>query len=74
MNVLITGASGFIGINLANFFLENVQLKETIINQKFIISKLEKEINIKLKTIDYLTQQMALKDANHNTGNLLDFD
>jgi hypothetical protein len=61
-------------MNKANYFLENVQLKDTITNQKLLISRLEKEINIKLKTIDYLTQQMALKDANHNTGNLLDFD
>ena len=63
-----------LNMNKANFFLENVQLKETIINQKFIISRLEKEINIKLKTIDYLTQQMTLKDAINNTVNLLDFD
>jgi hypothetical protein len=61
-------------MNKANYFLENVQLKETINNQKFIISKLEKEINIKLKTIDYLTQQMTIKDTNYNTINLLDFD
>ena len=61
-------------MNKANYFLENVQLKETINNQKLVISKLEKEINIKLKTIDYLTQQMTMKDANYNTINLLDFD
>jgi hypothetical protein len=61
--------------NKSNFFLENISLKDTINNQKQIIGKLEKEIQIKLKTIDYLTQQMTMKDANYNTvNNLLDFD
>ena len=61
--------------NKSNFFLENISLKDTISNQKQIIGKLEKEIQIKLKTIDYLTQQMTMKDANYNTvNNLLDFD
>ena len=61
--------------NKSNFFLENISLKDTINNQKQIIGKLEKEVQIKLKTIDYLTQQMTMKDANYNTvNNLLDFD
>jgi hypothetical protein len=61
--------------NKSNFFLENISLKDTINNQKQIIGKLEKEVQIKLKTIDYLTQQMSMKDANYNTvNNLLDFD
>ena len=61
--------------NKSNFFLENISLKDTISNQKQIIGKLEKEVQIKLKTIDYLTQQMTMKDANYNTvNNLLDFD
>ena len=61
--------------NKSNFFLENISLKDTISNQKQIIGKLEKEIQVKLKTIDYLTQQMTMKDANYNTvNNLLDFD
>jgi hypothetical protein len=61
--------------NKSNFFLVNISLKDTINNQKQIIGKLEKEVQIKLKTIDYLTQQMTMKDANYNTvNNLLDFD
>ena len=52
-----------VNANKANFFSENVQLKETINNQKLVIAKLEKEINLKLKTIDYLTQQLVTKDA-----------
>lgn len=50
-------------VNKANFFTENVVLKETICNQKIIIAKMEKEIYIKLKTIDYLTQQLTNKDS-----------
>jgi hypothetical protein len=61
--------------NKSNYFLENIILKDTINNQKQIIGKLEKEIQIKLKTIDYLTQQMTMKDANYNTvNNLLEFN
>lgn len=50
-------------VNKANFFTENVILKETLNNQKLIIAKMEKEIYLKLKTIDYLTQQLANKDS-----------
>lgn len=52
-----------VNANKANFFSENIQLKETINNQKLMIAKLEKEVNLKLKTIDYLTQQLVTKDA-----------
>ena len=61
--------------NKSNFFTDNVQLKDTISNQKFIIARLEKELSIKLKTIDYLTQQLMTKETTHNTiTNLLEFD
>lgn len=61
-------------VNKSNYFVENVQLKETIRNQQQIIAKMEKEIQIKLKTIDYLTQQMSMRDANHAiTTDLIDF-
>jgi hypothetical protein len=60
--------------NKANFYTENVQLKETITNQKIIIARLEKEIIIKLKTIDYLTQQLISKETHNTVTNLLDFD
>jgi hypothetical protein len=52
-----------------------VQLKETINNQKFIIARLEKDINVKIKTIDYLTQQLVCRETvNNEVSNLLDFD
>jgi hypothetical protein len=43
-------------------------------NQRFIISKLEKEINVKIKTIDYLTQQLVSKEPCMQVTNLLEFD
>lgn len=62
-------------LNKSNYYIENIQLRETIQNQKLIIAKYEKEINTKSKTIDYLTEQLVLKDA-VNSGNidLLNFD
>lgn len=60
--------------NKSNFYTENVQLKDTIMNQRFIIAKLEKEINVKIKTIDYLTQQLVSKEPCIQVTNLLDFD
>jgi hypothetical protein len=61
--------------NKKNYYTENVQLKETINSQKIIIARLEKDINVKIKTIDYLTQQLVFKDtANNEVTNLLDFD
>jgi len=63
-----------LNINKMNYYTENVQLKDTINNQKLIIARLEKEIYIKLKTIDYLTQQLALKDSPNIVTDLLEFD
>lgn len=60
--------------NKSNYYTENVKLKETISNQKIIIARLEKEVNIKLKTIDYLTQQLVSKEDYNTVTNLLEFD
>ena len=49
-------------LNRSNYYIENIQLRETINNQKLIIAKFEKEINTKLKTINYLTEQLVAKD------------
>jgi hypothetical protein len=49
--------------------------KEVISSQRLIIAKLEKDVNNKIMTIDYLTQQLHknLPNANANTTiNLLD--
>ena len=60
--------------NKSNFYTENVQLKETVMNQRLIIAKLEKEINVKIKTIDYLTQQLVSKEPFIPVTDLLEFD
>ena len=63
-----------LNLNKANYYIENENLKETIQTQRFVIAKLEKDLNTKLLTIDYLTKQL------HNISNptvvkdLLDFD
>jgi len=63
-----------LNLNKANYYVENENLKETIQTQRIVIAKLEKDLNTKLLTIDYLTKQL------HNISNptvvkdLLDFD
>lgn len=60
--------------NKTNFYTECEKLKEVVNSQKIIIAKLEKEINTKLKTIDYLTQQLMNKDIPNENVDLLLFD
>jgi len=60
-------------INKMNYYTENFQLKDTINNQKLIIARLEKEIIVKSKTIDLLTQQIIYKETNI-VSDLLSFD
>jgi hypothetical protein len=64
-----------LNLNKANYYIENEEQKITVNNQKLIIAKLEKDIQTKIMTIDYLTQQLALNSRISNkTVNLLDFD
>jgi hypothetical protein len=58
--------------NRANYYIENEQLKQTIQTQKMIIAKMDKDIQNKMMTIDYLTQQLMI--PNKKVENLLDFD
>jgi hypothetical protein len=62
--------------NKINYYNENIQLNETINNQKIIIAKMERDINTKILTIDFLTQQLSsYKNKNESiVTNLLDFD
>lgn len=60
--------------NKANYFVENISLKETIANQRLIISKLEKDLQNRTLTIDYLTQQLQIKKNHELVENLLEFD
>ena len=47
-----------INLNKVNYYMENEELCQTIQNQRLIIASLEKSINNKIITIDYLTQQL----------------
>jgi hypothetical protein len=70
-----------LNFNKTNYFIENDVLKKTVQNQKLIIAKLEKDVQTKIMTIDYLTQQInqlnqessALNHCKAVT-NLLEFD
>jgi len=61
--------------NKTNYFLENISLKETIDSQRMIIARLEKDMNVRMNTIDYLTEQLTrTKQSNPTVNNLLDLD
>jgi hypothetical protein len=62
-----------LNLNKVNYYVENEKLVETLLNQRLIIARLEKDINSKISTIDYLTQQLLHKNSEYVT-NLLDFD
>ena len=67
-----------LNLNRSNFYVENEKFRDVIQNQRLIIAKLEKDVNNRNMTIDYLTQQLH-KMNNNMTGsistiNLLDFD
>lgn len=61
-----------INLNKINYYVENIKQSETIQNQRLIIAKLEKDIQNKSMTIDYLTQQLQQNQC--EVSNLLEFD
>ena len=69
-----------LNLNKSNFYVDLEKAKEVISNQRLIIAKLEKDVNNKIMTIDYLTQQLhktQVSTANNSSItaiNLLDFD
>jgi hypothetical protein len=65
---------GDLNANKMNFYSECEKMKELVKSQQIIIAKLEKEVNTKLKTIDYLTQQLMNKESENNVVDLLTFD
>ena len=54
-----------LNLNKANYYIENEKLKETLHNQRLIIGKFEKDIQNKIMTIDYLTQQLNKVNINN---------
>jgi hypothetical protein len=61
-----------LNLNKANFYIENETLKSTVQNQRLVIAKLDKDLQNKIMTIDYLTQQLSIN--NKVVNNLLSFD
>lgn len=63
-----------LNLNKANYYIENEELKTTVQQQRMVIAKLEKELQNKIMTIDFLTQQLATKNTNQKPViDLLDF-
>jgi len=58
--------------NRTNYYVELEKAKETIVNQRHIIARLENETASKSLTIDYLTKQLVAKES-HTVNDLLDF-
>ena len=64
-----------LNLNKANYYIENEKLKETLQNQRLIIARLEKDVNSKIMTIDYLSQQLTTSQKNYKiVNNLIEFD
>lgn len=62
-----------INSNKANYYIETEELKRTVQTQRMMIARLEKELQNKNMTIDFLTQQLVAKKP-LVVSNLLDFD
>ena len=57
-----------------NYFVENVQLKELVENQRKIISQLDIDNQNKKAVIEYINNQLKAKILSSTDVNLLDFD
>ncbi len=54
-------------------YIDNETLKETVQNQRLVIAKMEKDLQTKVMTIDYLTIQLTKQNQPTITvSNLLD--
>jgi hypothetical protein len=60
--------------NKQNHFKENVELKETINNQKLVIARLQRENDENIKLIAHLTKKIECKINENIVVDLLTFD
>jgi hypothetical protein len=67
--------------NKANYYRECEEHKQTIHTQKIIIAQLEHELQLKTRTIDYMSSQLLgfisknqTHESNTLVGNLIEFD
>jgi hypothetical protein len=64
-----------LNLNKANYFIESENLKSIVKDQRIVIAQMDKDLQSKNLTIDYLTQQLMAKNCVDNTvDNLLLFD
>ncbi len=63
-----------VNLNKSNYYIENEKLKETLQNQRLMIAKLDKDLQHKNMTIDYLTQQLCVMKPNQIVRDLISFD
>lgn len=56
-----------LNLNRANYYVENLQLKEDVQTQKRVIARMEKDLRNRQVTIDYLSSQLttATKEKNN---------
>jgi len=60
--------------NKMNYFTENIKLNETIMNQKLIIAKMQRENDENIKLIAHLTKKIEIKENPNIVVDLLTFD
>jgi hypothetical protein len=62
--------------NKTNYYSEYEKLKEVVSSQKLIIAKMENELQMKQKTVDYLLQQLVSASASskHTKNSNNDFE
>jgi hypothetical protein len=63
-----------LNMNRANFYTENIQLKDIIINQRQIIAKLQRENDENIRIIAHLTKKNIQNEEPNLTIDLLNFD
>lgn len=63
----------YLNMNKNNIYIENLQLKELVENQKKIIGKLEITVTTKSQTIDILTKELVKKNVSLEVD-FLNFD
>lgn len=67
-----------LNVSQPNLYKENLEMKQTIRNQRLIISRMDKEMSEQTVTIGYLTKcfntDILEEEKEKNKINLLDFD
>ena len=63
-------------VNKTNYYQENEEFRQTIHNQKLVIARLENELRMKTRAIDYLSSQLGsfITQKECVIGNLIEFD